>query len=83
MKFKLALIACLLIPISLFASEYAISPGTRDNSITLDVSNTSGETLQKLMISVTQKPSWVTVTSIVYRQSPPDSIELKHNGWLE
>jgi len=75
MKIPLALITCLLWPVSLFATAYTISPGTRGNTITVDVSNTSGEILQKLLISIRQKPSWVTITS-----ARIDSLELQHSA---
>ena len=64
MKTHLAKIIALLIAataISLAQTQYTVEPGTKQNTITLEVTNNSGRPLNDLQLVVEKSPSWVKI----------------------
>jgi hypothetical protein len=64
---KHTIVLCLLLILSsqlMRANEkHAIVPGTRGNSLTLEVANRMGHHLEALTAIVVSKPAWITITS--------------------
>jgi hypothetical protein len=64
MKTNLAIIITLLIAatsIGFAQAAYTVEPGTKQNTITLDVTNKSGKSLNDLQLTVDKSPSWVKI----------------------